>query len=156
MYKPIPFVLSSRGYGMFVHTSAPLTLDIGHGYDQSHVMYSGDDSLDLFVFLGDPKAVLSEYTALTGRSPMPPLWSFGLWMSRITYKSEDEVRDVAKRLREHRIPADVIHIDTGWFEQDWRADYKFSTRGSRMREDDGGPARRVPVSSGSATYAQIR
>lgn len=58
-----------------------------------------------------------EYTALTGRSPMPPLWSFGLWMSRITYKSEDETRGVAKKLREHRIPADVIHLDTGWFEQ---------------------------------------
>lgn len=127
MYKPIPFVLSSRGYGMFVHTSAPLTLDIGNGYDQSHVIYSADDSLDLFIFLGDPKTILSEYTAITGRSPMPPLWSFGLWMSRITYKSEDDVRDVAKKLREHRIPSDVIHIDTGWFEQDWRADYTFSS-----------------------------
>jgi alpha-D-xyloside xylohydrolase len=137
MYKPIPFVLSSRGYGMFVHTSAPLTLDIGSSYDHSHVLYSADDSLDLFVFLGDPKAVLSEYTALTGRSPMPPLWSFGLWMSRITYKSEDEVRDVASKLRQHRIPSDVIHIDTGWFEQDWRADYKFST--TRFRD----PARMI-------------
>jgi alpha-D-xyloside xylohydrolase len=127
MYKPIPFVLSSRDYGMFVHTTAPLTLDMGHGYDQSHVIYSADDNLDLFVFLGDPKTVLTDYTAITGRSPMPPLWSFGFWMSRITYKSEDEVRDVASKLREHRIPSDVIHIDTGWFEQDWRADYKFST-----------------------------
>jgi alpha-D-xyloside xylohydrolase len=127
MYKPIPFVLSSRGYGMFVHTTAPLTLDIGSSYDQSHVIYSADDSLDLFVFLGDPKTVLSAYTALTGRSPVPPLWSFGLWMSRITYKSEAEVRDVASKLRQHRIPSDVIHLDTGWFEHDWRADYKFST-----------------------------
>src|SRR5918996_738378 len=135
MYKPIPFVLSSRGYGMFVHTTAPVTLDIGHGYDQSHAIYSADDSLDLFIFLGDPKTVLSEYTALTGRSPMPPLWSFGLWMSRITYKSEDEVRDVANKLREHRIPSDVIHIDTGWFEQDWRADYQFSK--TRFRDPAG-------------------
>lgn len=132
MYKPVPFVLSSRGYGMFVHTTAPMTLDIGSSYDHSHVIYSADDSLDLFVFLGDPKTVLSEYTALTGRSPMPPLWSFGLWMSRITYKSEDEVRDVASKLRHHRIPSDVIHIDTGWFEQDWRADYRFST--TRFRD----------------------
>jgi alpha-D-xyloside xylohydrolase len=132
MYKPIPFALSSRGYGMFVHTTAPLTLDIGRSYDQSHAIYSADDSLDLFVFLGDPKTILSEYTALTGRSPMPPLWSFGLWMSRITYKTEDEVRDVARALRQHRIPSDVIHIDTGWFEQDWRADYKFST--TRFRD----------------------
>jgi alpha-D-xyloside xylohydrolase len=47
-------------------------------------------------------------------------------MSRITYKSEEETRDVARLLREHRIPCDVIHLDTGWFETDWRCDYKFS------------------------------
>jgi len=132
MYKPIPFFLSSNGYGIFVHTSAPVTFDFGHDYDQHNAIYSADDQLDLFIFLGEPKDILSEYTALTGRSPVPPLWSFGFWMSRITYKSEDEVRDVAAKLREHKIPADVIHLDTGWFETDWRSNYKFST--SRFRD----------------------
>ena len=47
-------------------------------------------------------------------------------MSRITYKSEEEVRDVAEKLRQHRIPTDVIHLDTGWFETDWRSNYQFS------------------------------
>ncbi len=137
MYKPIPFFMSSNGYGMFIHTSTPVTLDAGHTFDQSNAIYVGDDALDLFVFLGSPKEVLSEYTALTGRSPVPPLWSFGFWMSRITYKSEDEVRDVAAKLRRYRIPSDVIHLDTGWFETDWRSDYKFST--SRFRD----PARMI-------------
>jgi alpha-D-xyloside xylohydrolase len=127
MYKPVPFYLSSNGYGMFVHTSAPVTIDFGQAFDQSNVVYSGDEMLDLFVFLGEPKDILSEYTALTGRSPMPPLWSFGLWMSRITYQSETEVRDVAAKLRQHRVPADVIHLDTGWFETDWQSNYEFST-----------------------------
>jgi alpha-D-xyloside xylohydrolase len=126
-YKAVPFFLSSRGYGMFVHTSAPVTFDVGAEYDAHHTFYSGDELLDLFVFLGDPKDVVSEYTALTGRSPVPPLWSFGLWMSRITYNSETQVRDVARKLREYRIPADVLHLDTGWFETDWRSDYRFST-----------------------------
>jgi alpha-D-xyloside xylohydrolase len=126
MYKPIPFFLSSRGYGMFVHTSAPLTFDFGCSYDGANTIYLGDDELDLFVFFGSPKEILSEYTALTGRSPVPPLWSFGLWMSRITYESEEEAREVARGLREHRIPADVIHLDTGWFEEDWRCNYEFS------------------------------
>ena len=102
MYKPVPFFMSSRGYGMFVHTSAPLTLDLGGSYGEA--IYLGDDELDLFFFFGSPKEVLSEYTALTGRAPTPPLWTFGLWMGRETYSSEDEVRDVAKKLREHRIP----------------------------------------------------
>jgi alpha-D-xyloside xylohydrolase len=126
-YKAIPFFLSSNGYGMFVHTSAPVTFDFGHGFDQHTTIYTGDELLDLFVFLGEPKDVLSEYTTVTGRSPMPPLWSFGLWMSRITYKAEDEVRQVAAKLRDMRIPADVLHLDTGWFETDWRSNYEFST-----------------------------
>lgn len=132
MYKPIPFFLSSNGYGMFVHTSAPVTFDFGKYYDAHNVIYSGDENLDLFVFLGQPKDVLSEYTAITGRSPVPPLWSFGFWMSRITYNSENQVRQVAEQLRAHRVPADVIHLDTGWFETDWRSDYRFSS--SRFRD----------------------
>jgi len=126
-YKAVPFFLSSNGYGMFVHTSAPVTFDFGHDFDQHTVIYSGDEVLDLFVFLGRPKDVLSEYTALTGRSPVPPLWSFGLWMSRITYRTEAEVRDVAAQLRRYRIPSDVLHLDTGWFETEWQSDYEFST-----------------------------
>jgi alpha-D-xyloside xylohydrolase len=126
-YKAVPFFLSSNGYGMFVHTSAPVTFDFGHDFDQHTVIYSGDEVMDLFVFLGQPKDVLREYTALTGRSPVPPLWSFGLWMSRITYKAEAEVREVAAKLRRFLIPSDVIHLDTGWFETDWQSNYEFST-----------------------------
>ena len=132
MYKPIPFFLSSNGYGMFVHTSAPLTFDFGKYFDAHNVIYSGDENLDIFLFLGEPKDILSEYTALTGRSPVPPLWSFGFWMSRITYNSEDQVRQVAQQLRSHQVPTDVIHLDTGWFETDWRSDYRFST--TRFRD----------------------
>jgi alpha-D-xyloside xylohydrolase len=126
MYKPVPFFMSSHGYGMFVHTSAPLAFDFGCSYDGANTIYMGDEQLDLFVFLGAPKEILSEYTTLTGRSPVPPLWSFGLWMSRITYKSEEQARDVARKLRDHHVPCDVIHLDTGWFEEDWRCDYRFS------------------------------
>jgi len=126
MYKPIPFFMSNRGYGMFVHTSAPATFDFGATYGDTNALLLGDDELDLFVFLGEPKEILNEYTTLTGKASMPPLWSFGLWMSRITYYSEDETRAVAAKLRANRIPSDVIHLDTGWFETDWRCDYQFS------------------------------
>jgi len=137
MYKPIPFFLSNRGYGIFVHSSAPMTFDLGKSYDSTATLHVGDDELDIFLFLGSPKEILSEYTALTGRSPLPPLWSFGLWMSRITYKSEAETREVAGLLREHKIPCDVIHLDTGWFETDWQCDYQFS----KSRFDD--PAKMI-------------
>ncbi len=126
MYKPVPFFMSSRGYGMFVHTSAPLTFDLGASYDGANVAYLGDDHLDLFVFLGSPKEILTEYTALTGRAPTPPLWTFGLWMGRESYSSEKETREVAKKLRDHRIPSDVIHLDTDWTEVPHRCDFRFS------------------------------
>ncbi|HET7271355.1 MAG TPA: TIM-barrel domain-containing protein [Rubrobacter sp.] len=126
MYKPVPFFMSDRGYGMFVHTSAPLTLDLGNSHDGAAVIYLGDDELDLFFFFGSPKEILSEYTALTGRATVPPLWTFGLWMGRQTYSSEEEVREVAKKLRENHIPSDVIHLDTGWSEVPHRCDFEFS------------------------------
>jgi alpha-D-xyloside xylohydrolase len=126
MYKPVPFFMSDRGYGVFVHTSAPLTFDLGRSHDGAAVIYLGDDQLDLFFFFGSPKEILSEYTALTGRAPLPPLWTFGLWMGRQTYSSEREVREVAKKLREERIPSDVIHLDTGWPEVPHRCDFEFS------------------------------
>ena len=70
--------------------------------------------------------ILDEYTNVTGKSPMLPLWTFGTWMSRITYFSQEEGLDIAKQLRKHRIPADVIHFDTGWFGVDWQCDYEFA------------------------------
>ncbi len=133
-HKPVPFFLSNRGYGMFIHTSTPVTCDVGKYYSGVHSMFVGDDDLDLFVFLGQPKDILSEYTTLTGKPGMPPLWSFGFWMSRITYYSEDEGRDVAGKLRKYCIPADVIHFDSGWFETDIHCDYEFAT--SRFKDPE--------------------
>ncbi|MEH6659714.1 alpha-xylosidase [Leeuwenhoekiella marinoflava] len=126
MYKPIPFYMSSRGYGVFMHTSAPITVDFGKYFNGANKMMLGDDVADLFMFIGEPKEVLDAYTDLTGKASMPPLWSFGLWMSRITYFSEKEGREVANNLRNYNIPSDVIHFDTGWFDVDWRNDYQFS------------------------------
>jgi alpha-D-xyloside xylohydrolase len=126
IYKPIPFFMSSRGYGMFMHTSSPITCDFGKYYGSVTSLMIGDEDLDLFVFMGEPKEILEAYTDLTGKASMPPLWSFGLWMSRISYFSEAEGRQAASDLRKNRIPADVLHFDTGWFEYDWRCDFMFS------------------------------
>lgn len=126
MYKPIPFFMSNRGYGMFMHTSAPVTCDFGATYIGLNKMFMGDENLDLFVFFGEPKDILDEYTDLVGKPGMPPLWSFGTWMSRITYLSEKEGYDVVANIRKNKYPCDVIHFDTGWFDVDWQCDYKFS------------------------------
>ncbi|MDE6466346.1 MAG: alpha-xylosidase, partial [Duncaniella sp.] len=127
MYKPVPFYMSDRGYGVFIHTSAPVTADFGASYGGATKLFMADEVVDLFIILGTPKKILSEYTALVGRPEMPPLWSFGTWMSRITYFSEKEGREVARKLRENKIPSDVIHFDTGWFGTDWQCDYAFAS-----------------------------
>ena len=126
MYKPIPFYFSNRGYGVFMHTSAPVTVDFGNSYIGSTRLFMADEVCDLFVMLGTPREILGEYTSLVGRPECPPLWSFGLWQSRISYFTEEEGRTVANKLRDLRIPSDVIHFDTGWFEVDWQCDYQFS------------------------------
>lgn len=128
MYKPIPFFMSSRGYGMFVHTTAPLTFDFGYIHSGTTTLFSGDEELDLFFFFGSPREILSEYTALTGRSPLPPLWSFGLWMGTFSFTSEAEVKEVATLLRKNHFPCDVIHIDAGWFENGINCDFRFNEK----------------------------
>ena len=125
-YKPVPFFFSNRGYGIFMHTSAPVTCDFGASYIGADRLFMADEQMDFFVFFGEPKDILNEYTDITGKSPMLPLWSFGTWMSRITYFSQDEGLEIAKQLRAHKIPSDVIHFDTGWFGVDWQCDYEFA------------------------------
>ena len=135
MYKPVPFLLSSRGYALFLHTSAPVSWDLGEGHDSASVAYLGEDVLDLFLFLGGPREVVSEYTALTGRAAEPPLWSFGLWLGRESYRSQGEVEGVAAAVRERDIPCDVLHIDTDWTEVPFQVDFRFSP--SRFPDPDG-------------------
>ncbi len=125
-YKPVPFFFSNRGYGIFMHTSAPVTCDFGASYIGADRLFMADEQMDFFIFFGEPKDILYEYTEITGKSPLPPLWSFGTWMSRITYFSQEEGLEIARQLRANRIPADVIHFDTGWFGTDWQCDYQFA------------------------------
>ena len=126
MYKPVPFYFSNRGYGIFMHTSAPVTCDFGSSYIGAQRLFMGDETMDFFIFFGEPKDILNAYTNVTGKSPMLPLWTFGTWMSRITYFSQREGLDVAREIRSNKIPADVIHFDTGWFGVDWQCDYQFA------------------------------
>ena len=58
--------------------------------------------------------MLQRYTALTGRTPLPPKWALGFQQSRYTYLPEARVREVAKTLRDKRIPADAIWLDIGF------------------------------------------
>lgn len=114
VYKSVPLLLSSRGYGVFVHHSEEAVFDIG-AYSVAAATFLVDaPELDVFVFLGSPKKVLAGYTALTGRPPVPPEWSFGTWMSKCMYANRDEVAEVLVTARRHDIPVDVVGLDPLW------------------------------------------
>ncbi len=126
-YINIPFYLSTKGYGLFLNSGAKIDWQIGTT-DTSALQFAVLDSqLDYFVISGKtPKDIIKGYCSLTGFSQLPPLWSFGLWMSRNSYISWDVVDDIAKKIRENDIPCDVLHLDTAWFDRDWNCNLKFS------------------------------
>ncbi len=126
-YKNIPFYLSSRLYGMFYHTSAYSKMDLANHSTRSTQFLAEEPQMDVFVIGGEtPERILFHYRQITGFSPMLPLWSFGIWMSRMSYFSADEVNAICKRLRDEHYPCDVIHLDTGWFRTDWLCEWKFN------------------------------
>ncbi|MBP5213377.1 MAG: alpha-xylosidase [Bacteroidales bacterium] len=126
-YKNIPFYMSSRMYGMFYHTSAYSKLDLANHSTRSIQFLAEEPRLDVFVVGGEtPERIQFHYRQLTGFSPMLPLWSFGIWMSRMSYFSADEVNAICKRMRDEHYPCDVIHLDTGWFRTDWLCEWKFN------------------------------
>lgn len=86
--------------------------------------------MDYFIVSGpSPKDILQRYTRdLTGNAPVPPVWSFGLWLSRNSYQSWEVVDDVVKCADKHDLPFDVIHLDTAWFQEDWNPDLEFGDR----------------------------
>ena len=126
-YKNIPFYLSSRMYGCFYHTSDYCKLSLADHSTRSVQFLNDRATLDVFLIGGQtPEEILKSYRMLTGFPQMPPLWSFGIWMSRMTYFSADEVNEICDRLRLEHFPCDVIHLDTGWFRTDWLCEWKFN------------------------------
>jgi alpha-D-xyloside xylohydrolase len=130
-YKNVPFFVSSRGYGVFVNTTFRVSWDVGSGANTSisTELETEDDRLDLFI-IGGPRLadVLERYTALTGRAPVPPRWSFGYWQSKYGYRSWDEVWDVVETARRLEVPLDVIHLDPYWQRERMYADLVWDER----------------------------
>jgi len=128
-YKNNPFLWSTNGWGIFINT--PTRVIHGVGYSPwSHRSYIGkveDDNLDIFFIIGNhPEKIIEHYTYLTGRSPIPPIWGYGTWIARAFYKNAEELLEVAKNLREKRIPSEVILLDgRAWHKPETRFDFRW-------------------------------
>ncbi|MCC6612229.1 MAG: glycoside hydrolase family 31 protein [Anaerolineae bacterium] len=109
--KRIPFYMSTRGYGLFIHTANAVRCHIGD-LDPTALAIVVDDTraLDLFVMVGpDMKQILPHYASISGQPIVPPRWTFGLWWSPVDAAAQIDVEASARALRERQLPGDVIN-----------------------------------------------
>jgi alpha-glucosidase len=115
IYQSIPFYVgleNGRAYGLFYDNSYRTTFDLGHT-TQDYAGYIAEGGvLDYYFFQGPSvKKVVSRYTELTGRMPMPPLWALGNQQCRYSYYPASMVEQIAQEYRAHDLPLDVLYLD---------------------------------------------
>jgi alpha-glucosidase len=109
-----------HAYGLFLDNTSRTYFDMGKT-DPARVTFgAASGELNYYVFTGgrerSPGNILRDYTDLTGRAPLPPLWALGNQQSRWSYYPEARVREVARGFRESKIPADVIYLDIDYMD----------------------------------------
>mgnify|MGYP005790453151 FL=1 len=106
--------MSSRGYAILLNTFTRSKFEMGSFSNVAYNMSAEDRVLDYIIWMEkDYKALLKAYIDQTGEIPMIPKWAFGLWMSKCSYQSREEIYQVVKTAEERQVKIDVIHID-GW------------------------------------------
>ena len=127
-YKNIPFYLTNRGYGVFVPHPEKVSYEIGSEKVERVQFSVPGEYLEYYLIYGpSPKAVLTGYTALTGRPVLPPAWSFGLWLSTSFTTDYDEatVTHFIEGMAERDIPLSVFHFDCFWMKAFHWVDFKW-------------------------------
>jgi len=116
LYSTIPFFIGihdSVSYGIFFDNSHKSYFNFGGGADEDIFHFGADDGEMNYYFFGGASVarILEDYTALTGRTPMPAMWSLGFQQSRWGYDSQQQLLDIAKTFRDKKLPADVMVSD---------------------------------------------
>jgi alpha-glucosidase (family GH31 glycosyl hydrolase) len=115
-YIPVPFFVSSQGYGLYLDTSRYVAYDLA-ARDPERWSFAADlggqpgACLDAYLFVGEPKKILAGFTELTGRPALPPEWAFGPWMSGNEWNSQAAIAEQVRLTQEHGIPATVLVIE---------------------------------------------
>jgi len=122
LYKTIPFFMTvsdlGQAHGLFLDNTWRTTFDFGKT-DRGVLSISGEGGpVDYYVMAGPaPKDVLQQYARLAGTAPLIPQWALGFQQSKWSYKTDAEVRAVAQRLRDEKLPSDVIYMDIDYQER---------------------------------------
>ena len=102
----------STCFGLFVDFPGKVYYDIGYTRHDLFSFHTETPDYDLYLLSGgNENAVCKEFRTLIGRSYIPPKWAFGLAQSRWGYKTEEDVREVARQYKEHDLPLDMICMD---------------------------------------------
>lgn len=121
----VPFVLSSRGYGMLWHNPAMGSAAFGTNLTQWHSRST--DVLDYWITAGDsPAEIVEAYARATGLPPMMPDYAMGFWQSKMRYCTQAELMDVAREYRRRGLPLSVIVAD--YYHWPRSGDWKFDRR----------------------------
>lgn len=131
-YLNVPLLWSSEGWGVLVHSGAPVRADIGGVHSEALVLAVEDDVLDLFVLAGSGAEILRQYHALSGLPGRFPSWGLGVWTSRCSYMSEAEIHEILDGYEAASCPVDVVHVDA-WVEGNVIADLACNWRVDRGR-----------------------
>ena len=119
-YKNIPFYLSNRKYGLFVDNPGKVSFEVG-SEKVSRVQFSvpGEEMSYSVIGGASLKDILNTYTDLTGKPPLVPEWSYGLWLSTSFTTDYDEktVLDFVDGMAERNIPLSVFHFDCRWMKE---------------------------------------
>ncbi|MDX1479083.1 MAG: glycoside hydrolase family 31 protein [Saprospiraceae bacterium] len=115
----IPHIISSRKYILLIDNPARAVMDIGHTKHDVLEFASTLGNHVYYLITGEHYYELTEsYADLTGRQPLPPLWTFGHLQSRFGYRSQAEAERIARQTRESGYPLDAMIIDLFWFSED--------------------------------------
>lgn len=115
LYVTIPFyigVVNNKAYGIFMDNTFRSRFNFGASNDRFSSFSAEDGEMDYYFFHDvNVAGIIKQYTSLTGRMSMPPLWSLGYQQCRWSYFPDTEVLDIARNFRERKIPLDVLYLD---------------------------------------------
>ncbi len=121
LYKSVPFLICLKKeavFGLFFDNTFHSYINLGKE-SQDYFYYGADGgNLDYYIIGGDTMVdVVTNYTYLTGRTPLPQKWTLGYQQSRWGYECAEDIMEVAREYRKWRIPCDSIHLDIDYMEQ---------------------------------------
>ena len=111
----IPFLMSSKGYGLLWNTAALTMVDNRFPLELTLSAMAGRQVDYYFLYGPEMDGVIHEYRTMTGHAPMLPKWAYGLFQSKDRYVSLDEIRSIADRYRAEHIPLDAMVQDWFWW-----------------------------------------